>query len=120
MKWIFRNSIKSARKTIFTKLELNLSQFIYSEQKNALLNANVRTIGGIIRKTEFLLLDIQGLGESGLREIEIKPKDPNILSLVSSNLEAGHDETPQTLNSTLSHPHKRYTGSAFPRGLHLK
>src|SRR3989344_1542174 len=38
--------------------------------QNALVKANVRTIGGIIRKTEPLLLEIDGLGINGVSEIK--------------------------------------------------
>ena len=37
---------------------------------NALANANVRTIGGLARKTEEDLLEIDGLGDKGIQEIK--------------------------------------------------
>jgi hypothetical protein len=49
--------------------------------QNALLNASIRTIGGIVRKTESSLLDIQGLGISGIEEIKMKLNDPATLLL---------------------------------------
>ena len=38
--------------------------------QNALINASVRTVGGIMRKTESSLLEIQGLGLRGIEEIK--------------------------------------------------
>ena len=37
---------------------------------NALSNANIRTIGGLARKTEEDLLEIDGLGDKGIQEIK--------------------------------------------------
>ncbi len=42
--------------------------------ENALLSANIRTIGDIVRKTELSLLDIQGLGENGLRRLKLNSR----------------------------------------------
>lgn len=36
---------------------------------NALTNANIRTVGGLVRKREADILDIEGLGQKGLQEI---------------------------------------------------
>jgi DNA-directed RNA polymerase subunit alpha len=50
-----------------TRIEsINLSQ----RTTNALVNANIRTIGGLIRKKEKDILDIEGLGNKGLEEIK--------------------------------------------------
>lgn len=50
-----------------TRLEsMDLSQ----RTMNALVNANVRTVGGLIRKKEKDILDIEGLGSKGLDEIK--------------------------------------------------
>jgi DNA-directed RNA polymerase subunit alpha len=38
--------------------------------QNALTNANIRTVGGLVRKKEEDLLQIDGLGEKGLQEIK--------------------------------------------------
>lgn len=38
--------------------------------ENALDNANIRTIGGLVRKKEQDILDLEGLGEKGLQEIK--------------------------------------------------
>ena len=49
-----------------TRIEsIDLSQ----RTTNALVNANIRTIGGLIRKKEKDILDIEGLGNKGLEEI---------------------------------------------------
>ena len=37
---------------------------------NALSNANIRTIGGLARKKEKDILDIEGLGDKGVQEIK--------------------------------------------------
>ncbi len=50
-----------------TRLEsLDLSQ----RTSNALVNANIRTVGGLIRKKEKDILDIEGMGAKGLEEIK--------------------------------------------------
>lgn len=50
-----------------TRIEvLNLSQRTF----NALSNANIRTIGGLARKSEEDILDIDGLGTKGVQEIK--------------------------------------------------
>lgn len=50
-----------------TRIEnLNLS----ARTQNALAGANIRTVGGLVRKTEEDLLNIDGLGEKGLQEIK--------------------------------------------------
>jgi DNA-directed RNA polymerase subunit alpha len=50
-----------------TRIEtLNLSQ----RTGNALANANIRTIGGLARKKEEDILDIDGLGSKGVQEIK--------------------------------------------------
>ncbi len=45
---------------------LNLS----ARTQNALAAANIRTVGGLVRKTEEDLLNLDGLGEKGLQEIK--------------------------------------------------
>ncbi len=50
-----------------TRIEtLNLSQ----RTGNALTNANIRTVGGLVRKKEEDILDIDGLGAKGVQEIK--------------------------------------------------
>ena len=50
-----------------TRIEsLNLSL----RTANALNNANIRTVGGLARKKEEDILDIEGLGQKGLQEIK--------------------------------------------------
>ncbi|MCX6751413.1 MAG: hypothetical protein NT161_01445 [Candidatus Nomurabacteria bacterium] len=101
-----------AQENDFLKIRIE-SLNLCTRTKNALLNANIRTIGGIVRKTEFSLLDIQGLGRSSLKEIQIKLKDPNILFLVSNNLEESHDEISQDSNSNLP-SFEKYTLKILP------
>ncbi len=43
-----------------------------SRTLNALLSANIRTVGGLVRKKGDDLLEIEGLGEKGLQEIKKK------------------------------------------------
>ncbi|MCI0619865.1 DNA-directed RNA polymerase subunit alpha [Candidatus Wolfebacteria bacterium] len=38
--------------------------------ENALVNANIRTVGGLVRKKEDDLLSLEGLGDKGLQEIK--------------------------------------------------
>ncbi|MDP6387673.1 MAG: DNA-directed RNA polymerase subunit alpha [Candidatus Pacebacteria bacterium] len=50
-----------------TRIEsLNLS----ARNINALTNANIRTVGGLVRKKEKDILEIEGLGKKGLQEIK--------------------------------------------------
>lgn len=50
-----------------TRIEsLNLSQ----RTANALTNANIRTVGGLVRKKEEDILDVEGLGNKGVQEIK--------------------------------------------------
>ena len=50
-----------------TRIEsVNLSQ----RTANALTNANIRTVGGLVRKKEEDILDIEGLGNKGVQEIK--------------------------------------------------
>ncbi len=46
---------------------------------NALLNANIRTVGGLARKTEEDLLEIDGLGDKGIQEIKRVLSQHNII-----------------------------------------
>jgi len=45
---------------------------------NALTNANIRTLGGLARKKESDILEIEGLGQKGLKEIKEILEDKNI------------------------------------------
>jgi DNA-directed RNA polymerase subunit alpha len=50
-----------------TRIEnLNLA----ARTQNALAGANIRTVGGLVRKTEEDLMAIDGLGEKGVQEIK--------------------------------------------------
>ena len=50
-----------------TRIEsLNLSQ----RTTNALTSANIRTVGGLVRKKEEDILDVEGLGNKGVQEIK--------------------------------------------------
>jgi len=49
-----------------------------SRTMNALTAANIRTLGGLARKKESDILDIEGLGEKGLKEIEKVLKKNNL------------------------------------------
>ena len=55
---------KESLKTRIESLDLS------ARTQNALTNANIRTVGGLIRKKEEDLLEIDGLGEKGIQEIK--------------------------------------------------
>lgn len=60
------------KESLKTRIEtLDLS----ARTQNALTNANIRTIGGLIRKKEEDLLEVDGLGEKGIEEIKDAIKD---------------------------------------------
>jgi DNA-directed RNA polymerase subunit alpha len=59
-----------------TRIEaLNLS----TRTENALIGANIRTVGGLVRKSEDTILGIEGLGKKGLEEIEEALKEHDIV-----------------------------------------
>jgi DNA-directed RNA polymerase subunit alpha len=52
-------------------LKTRLESLDFSQRtSNALVNANIRTVGGLIRKKEKDILDIEGMGSKGLEEIK--------------------------------------------------
>jgi len=55
---------KESLKTRIESLDLS------ARTLNALTNANIRTVGGLIRKKEDDLLEVDGLGEKGIQEIK--------------------------------------------------
>lgn len=55
--------------TEFLKIRID-SLDLSARTLNALSNAGIRTLGGLVRKTAEDLLDIEGLGEKGLQEIK--------------------------------------------------
>lgn len=59
-----KEALEDALKTRIESIELS------QRTTNALVNANIRTIGGLIRKKEKDILDIEGLGNKGLEEIK--------------------------------------------------
>lgn len=54
--------------TEFLKTRID-SLDLSARTQNALAAANIRTVGGLVRKNEADLLDVDGLGEKGLQEI---------------------------------------------------
>src|SRR3989344_289596 len=54
--------------TEFLKTRID-SLDLSARTQNALATANIRTVGGLVRKNEANLLDVEGLGEKGLQEI---------------------------------------------------
>lgn len=60
----FQEAVEDALKTRVESLE-GLS----TRTANALVNASIRTVGGLVRKTEPDILALEGLGERGLQEI---------------------------------------------------
>jgi DNA-directed RNA polymerase subunit alpha len=65
-------SIEDFLKTRTESLELS------SRTINALVNANIRTVGGLARKKEKDLFEIEGLGNKGVEEIKTLLSDHNI------------------------------------------
>ena len=55
--------------TEFLKTRID-SLDLSARTQNALSSANIRTVGGLVRKKEEDLLDIDGLGEKGVQEIK--------------------------------------------------
>lgn len=74
-----------ADKNIFHKIRIE-SLGLSTRIANTLISAGIRTIGGILRKDDLALLDIRGLGLSGLEEIKSKINDPTTL-LLKENIE---------------------------------
>lgn len=59
------------REELDDKLKTRIESIDLSQRtSNALINANIRTVGGLIRKKEKDLLDIDGLGAKGIDEIK--------------------------------------------------
>ncbi len=57
---------EDAKEFLKTRIEsLSLS----TRTENALTSANIRTVGGLVRKKEADLLEVEGLGDKGLQEI---------------------------------------------------
>lgn len=60
------NADEDAKEFLKTRIEsLDLS----TRTENALTSANIRTVGGLVRKKEADLLEVEGLGDKGLQEI---------------------------------------------------
>ena len=59
----FEEELKEFLKTRIESMSLS------TRTENALSNANIRTVGGLVRKREEDLLLVEGLGEKGLQEI---------------------------------------------------
>lgn len=57
------DDVKEFLKTRVESLDLS------TRTQNALSEANIRTVGGLVRKKESDLLDLEGLGDKGLQEI---------------------------------------------------
>ena len=72
--------ITNEEKNDFYKIRIE-SLGLSTRTQDALINANIHTIGEIVRKIESSLLDIQVLGISGLEEIKMKLNDPTTLLL---------------------------------------
>jgi len=58
------DAVKEFLKTRVESLDLS------TRTQNALSGANIRTVGGLVRKREADLLELEGLGEKGLQEIK--------------------------------------------------
>ncbi len=60
--------------TEFLKTRID-SLDLSARTQNALTSANIRTVGGLVRKKEEDLLELDGLGEKGLQEIKRAPSN---------------------------------------------
>ena len=60
---------KESKKEDVKKIEIE-SLKISERTKNSLLQNNLKTIGGILRKSETDLLNIKSMGEKGIKEIK--------------------------------------------------
>jgi len=60
---------KTEKETEFLKTRIE-SLDLSPRTVNALVNANIRTVGGLARKKEEDVLDLEGLGQKGLQEIK--------------------------------------------------
>ncbi len=58
------DAVKEFLKTRVESLDLS------TRTQNALASANIRTVGGLVRKKENDILELEGLGEKGLQEIK--------------------------------------------------
>src|SRR3989344_2014495 len=61
-------SVEGEIDTEFLKTRID-SLDLSARTQNALASANIRTVGGLVRKSENDLLEVDGLGEKGLQEI---------------------------------------------------
>jgi DNA-directed RNA polymerase subunit alpha len=68
------NDRSEEEKTEFLKTRIE-SLDLSARTLNALTNANIRTVGGLVRKKEIDILEIEGLGNKGLEEIKSILKD---------------------------------------------
>jgi len=66
-RWFLIETAKNS--TIFLKMKIESLDFSTRTQ-NAIVDAGVRTLGGLARKKQQDLLSIEGLGEKGLQEIK--------------------------------------------------
>ena len=65
------NFEKEEQKNDFLKTRVELLG-LSERTKNALIKASIRTIGGIVRKSQSLPTDVPGLGSKGVEEIKLK------------------------------------------------
>jgi DNA-directed RNA polymerase subunit alpha len=63
------SQLDSAMDTEFLKTRIDTLD-LSARTQNALAAANIRTVGGLVRKREEDLLEIDGLGEKGIQEIK--------------------------------------------------
>ncbi|MBZ9572648.1 DNA-directed RNA polymerase subunit alpha, partial [Patescibacteria group bacterium] len=59
--------------------KMKIEELKISERtKNALIKNNLKTVGGILRKSEESLRELEGLGEKGVKEIKKALKKLNL------------------------------------------
>lgn len=81
---LFTETQKEEKKPEEKKVEEDITKTKIEDLKlsgrtlNALINNNIKTVGGILRKTEEGLLEMEGMGEKGVEEIKKVLKKSNL------------------------------------------
>lgn len=64
-----RGAVREETDTEFLKTRIESLEGLSARTANALSNANIRTVGGLVRKREEDILEIEGIGKKGLEEV---------------------------------------------------
>ncbi len=60
------------------KTRIESLEGLSTRTSNALINASIRTVGGLVRKSEDDILELEGLGAAGVKEIKDALKELNV------------------------------------------